>query len=284
MPLRWSTSRRRFTRSTRSRRAATRSAPRSSLLGNTGRRGLSKFVRRLVNRGVEVKHVGQNVVNAAFNSIISSASECYPILPQVGEGTDGHQRIGDRIRPKYLIVKGKLQYDRSVDGAGGAAGTYLPPSTVRVMILTQKNIKVSSKVSTDVDVDHLLKDNIGTDIARPYGSVSPTYVPDFDNLAPINKDLFTVHMDRKFRMKGMLHNQLGNSQTITLDGTQNTIIFTKKIRCPKTLYFDDGNADYANNFAPFVCMGAVVDNSQGAWLTTTPYRLTIQGELYFTDA
>lgn len=276
MPLRWSTSRRRFTRATRSRRSR-RGATRSVLVGATSR-GLSKLVRRITNRGVEVKHVGQNVVNDAFNSTISASTECYPIVPAVSEGTDGHQRIGDRIRPKYLIVKGKLQYDSTVDGAGGSPGTYLPPSVVRVMILTQKNIKVSSDVSNRADITHLLKDNINTDIARAYTGSA------FDNLAPINKDLFTVHMDRKFKMKALLHTDLGNNNTITLDGTQPTITFVKKIRCPKTLFFDDGNGNYPNNFAPFICMGSVVDNNQGAWTATTPYRLVVQGELYFTDA
>lgn len=256
------------------RRAAARAAARRRpAMKSVGR--LSKLVRRIVNRGVEVKHVGQNVVNAAFNSSISAAAECYPILPAVTEGTDGHQRIGDRIRPKYLIVKGHLQYD------AGAQGNFIPPSTVRVMILTQKNIKLSSDVSSRVDTDHLLKDNIGTDAARAYtGSM-------FDNLAPINKDLFTVHMDRKFKMLAQLYTGLGNSSdtnTKTLSGTQRTYTFTKKIRCPKTLFFDDGNGSVPNNFAPFVCMGAVCDDNAGPFSVTTPYRLTVQGELYFTDA
>ena len=190
----------------------------------------------------------------------------------MGEGTAGHERIGDKIRPKYLIVKGQIQYDSSL------VDTYIPPSTVRVMILTQKNIKVGSDVQTRADVSHLLKDNVGTDLGRAYtGSM-------FDNLAPINKDLFSVLMDRKFRMKSYIAKQLGNNNTVALAGTQTTVKFYKKIRCPKTLYFDDGNGDVPNNFAPFVCMGSVVDDNAGAWTGSTPYRFVVQSELYFTDA
>ena len=222
------------------RRRAVRRRPRVSRPMVTTR--LGKLVRRIVNRGVEVKHVGQNVVNAAFNSSIGAASECYPILPAVTEGTDGHQRIGDRISPKYLIVKGKIHYDDSVTGAGGNAGVYIGPSTVRMLLLSQKNIKISSDVSSRADVEHLLKDNIGTDLARAYTGTQ------FDNLAPINKDLFTVHMDRKFKLKGQMTKELGNSNTVTFADTQRTLYFVKKIRCPKNLYFDDGNGNTPNNF------------------------------------
>lgn len=239
---------------------------------------LGKLVRRIVNRGVEVKHVGQNVINAAFNSSISAASECYPLLPAVTEGTDGHQRIGDRIQPKYLIVKGKIHYDSSVTGAGGNTGPYIGPSTVRLLLLSQKNIKISSDVSSRADVEHLLKDNIGTDTARAYTGTQ------FDNLAPINKDLFTVHMDRKYKLKGQMTKELGNSNTVTWADTQRTLYFVKKIRCPKTLFFDDGNGNTPNNFAPFFCMGSVLDDNQSPWSATTPYRAVVQAELYFTDA
>lgn len=235
---------------------------------------IARVVKKVMSRNVEVKHVGANVVDAAFNSSISAASECYPVIPQVTEGTDGHQRVGDKIRPKYLIVKGHLQYDH------GFMGNFAPPSTVRVMILTQKNIKTASDVSSRADIDHLLKDNIGTDTGRAYtGSM-------FDNLAPINKDLFNVLMDRKFKMLPQLYTGLGNTSdtnTKTLSGTQRTYTFTKKIKCPATLYYDDGNANIANNFAPFVCLGAVTDDGSGPFSLNTPYHLTVQGELYFTD-
>ena len=79
--------------------------------------------------------MGVNAVSAAFNSTISASTECYPLLPAVTEGTDGHQRIGDKIRPKYLIVKGQIQYNTTDPGFEN----YIPPSTIRVMLLTQKN-------------------------------------------------------------------------------------------------------------------------------------------------
>lgn len=250
-------------------------ATRKPRLAPRAAKAVTKVVKRVLARTDEVKLVGQQVIDSAFNSSVSSAGECYPILPAVGEGTAGNQRVGNKIKPRYLIVKGHLQYDHAFQG------NFAPPSTVRVMILTQKNIKVSSDVQSRADVAHLLKDNIGTDVGRPYsGSI-------FDNLAPINKEVFNVLMDRKFKMLPQLYTGLGNStdtNTKTLSGTQRTYTFYKKIKCPATLVFDDVNSPNANNFAPFVCMGAVTDDGSGPFSLSTPYHLTVQSELYFTDA
>lgn len=235
---------------------------------------LSTLVRRIVNRGVEVKHVGQRVIDADFNSTISAASECYRVCPDVTEGTDGHQRIGDQIRPKYIIVKGKLHYSSSVQG------NYIPPSTVRLLILSQRNIQLSTDINPGnrVDVDHLLKDNIATDVGRAYTGSA------FDNLAPINKDLFTVHMDRKVKMRAQIEKEMGNSNTVLGYATQRTYTFSVKIKCPAKMYFDDGSASTPNNFAPFFCLGGVNDDSSTPWTLSTPYHCTVQSELYFVDA
>lgn len=241
-------------------------------LAPKARKAVTRVVKSVLSRNEETKHVGQQVVNAAFNQTISSASECYRILPDVTEGTAGHQRIGDKIKPKYLIVKGHIQIDDSY------TGTYLPPSTLRVMLLTQRNIKLSTDIASRADIGHLLQDNVGTDVARAFGANM------FDTLAPINKNLFTVLMDRKFKMREHQASQLGNANTVVVQGTQRTITFQKKIKCPATLHFDDGSGNTPNNFAPFFCMGAVSDDNSGAISLSTPYRATILSELYFTDA
>ena len=137
---------------------------------------------------------------------------------------------------------------------------------------------MSTDISGQADVSHLLKDNIATDAARYYNGTM------FDNLAPINKDLFNVYMDRKFKLKPQIAKQMGNNNTVTYAGTQATVTFYKKIRCPKTLYFDDGNTNTPNNFAPFFCMGGVCDDNSGAFTVGTPYYAVVQSILYFTDA
>ena len=146
-------------------------------------RGGTKAIRRVVKsvlaREAETKYVSLTN-DQSFNSTISGPSEAYPLMPQIGQGTDDFQRIGDKVRGKYLYVKGHLMWNASFINAVGV-NNYVPPSTCRILILSQKNVKSNLQISTDVDTPHLLKDNVGTGVARAYVGVMR------DNLAPITR-------------------------------------------------------------------------------------------------
>jgi len=238
-------------------------------------RAVAQIAKAAVRKEAEDKFVSVNM-SQQFNSSISSASECYPLCPQVPKGTDDFQRIGDKIRGKYLYIKGFAQFH--YDPAANLP--VIPPATLRVMILSQKNIKVQSEVQSRADVAHLLKDNTATGTARAYtGGI-------YDNLAPINKDLFKVHMDKKIRFNWQ--NLQGNSGGVPnvewQTGNNLTRYFTCRIKAPATMTFDDGNVDSPNNFAPFICVGAVNDDGTSPWTLSTPWLVTAQSVLYYEDS
>lgn len=213
-----------------------------------------------------------------FNSTISSSSECYPVIPQITVGTGDYQRIGDKVRGKYLYVKGYLQYNTNyLEFSQGTQ--YLPPVTARVMILSQKNIKVGGDVSSRADVAHLLKDNVGTGTARPYDAGI------LDNLAPINKDLFRVHMDKKIKLNWVQRGDQSNAGDTGYGiGNDRTKYFTCRIKLPATMTFDDGNGNWPNNVAPFLCFGAVNDDGSTKYTVGTPFRVGWISTAYFEDA
>ena len=241
-------------------------------------KAVRKIATSVMRKAAEDKFVGTTSMTS-HNSTITSASECYPMVPAITQGTGDYQRIGDKIRGKYLYIKGYVQYNDTYLNTVGVQG-YIPPTTVRVMCLSQKNVKVASAVSSSIDVAHLLKDNIGTGTARSFGGQP------FDCVAPINKDLFTVHMDKKIKFNWVNHYRAsGSIPTEALaSGNDRTKYFTCRIKCPATLTFDDGNLDFPNSFAPFVCLGAVSDDGSGPFIAGTPYRLAIQSTLYFEDS
>jgi len=251
---------------------APRLAPRTA----TAVRAIAKAA---VSKAAEDKFISVQTVTT-HNSTITTPAECYAMVPQVTQGVGDYQRIGDKIRGKYLYIKGYVQYDFTVlDTLISSQSVYLPPATVRVMILSQKNVKVGSAVSTSVDVNHLLKDNVATGTARAYNSSV------FDNVAPINKDLFTVHMDRKIKLNFISSNSLAPvSGQVAVVGNDRTKYFSCRIKCPASLKFDDGNGNWPNSFAPFLCLGAVNDDGTAPWSLTTPYRLTAMSTLYFEDS
>lgn len=230
---------------------------------------MMSIVKQLIRKDLENKCAGRNVVDAKFNGVISSSSECYTLVPTIPEGTDGHQRIGDKIKPRSFIVRGCVQLDNDY-----VAENIVPPVTLRLLMLSQKSVKVGSQTSSSTDIAHLLKDNVGTDVARAYAGGA------FDNFAPINKDLFKVHYDKLVRFNW--DNRLTPASAAA--GTNLTKHFSVKITLPATLTFDDGNGDWPNNFAPFFCMGAVCDDGQTPFTASTPFRVRVQSVLYYEDA
>lgn len=235
-------------------------------------------VKRALVRTAETKYVSAQY-DLSFNSTVGSSGECYPLCPTVSQGVDDYQRLGDKIRGKYLIIRGKVQYNNSFLDTAGTQ--FIPPSTCRVMILSQNNIKVSSDVSSRADVAHLLKDNVGTGTARPYSGGQ------YDNLAPINKDLFRVHLDKKVKLNWINHQVVLTDTGVSIShdvGNDRTKYFYCKIPINRNMKFDDGTGNYPNSFAPFLCFGAVCDDGAAPWTASTPFHVSFTSTLYFTDA
>lgn len=233
-----------------------------------------RVARAAVKSAAETKFVSRTQ-DLSFNSTISSASECYPLMPPIPQGVDDYQRIGDKVSGRYLYIKGHVQYNAAFINTP-RVDNYVPPSTIRLLILSQKNIRANAQVASLADVGNLLKDNVSTGVARAYvGAMT-------DNLAPINKDLFRVHMDRKVKMNAIYQ----SSDTTGTGGWVGlkTYYFTARIKLPKTLYFDATNGDNPNNFAPFMCLGSVLEDGSSPFSIQTPYRVTFLSTAYFDDA
>lgn len=242
----------------------------------TQRKAVRAIAKEVIRKEAEDKFVSTNGTTS-FNQTISGPGECYPLMPRVPQGVDDYQRVGDKVRPKYLIVRGTVQYDIS-----SLAGTdWMPPNTARVMILEQKNVPYTGNVSSQVDTAHLLKDNNGTGVGRPYAG-GP-----YDNLAPINTDTFKVYMDRKIKFNWFTR-PINESSVPFVQGNvgnDRAKSFYCKIKLPSTLTFDPAGGNWPIKPAPFICMGGVNDDFDSAFsLSTTPYRMTWVSTLYYEDA
>jgi len=201
-------------------------------------------VRRMISRKAENKVIGNKVEDGvAHNSAIGSA-DCYPLIPEIlpidsASGSTATQRIGDRITPKSLTVRGVLSINPE-QGTNDLGDFY-----ARIIIATQKDIKVGSGVTGHVDTGALLRPGFGTpgndQVQFQGNTLELTY--------PINRDKFHVYMDKvvKFKMTKSLSQD-------TWDGYSYRWSYTFK-KLPASLTFDEGNGNWPNNFAPFVCLG-----------------------------
>ena len=99
--------------------------------------GVLAVVRKMISRDAENKLIGNVVeLDVSHNSAIGSA-DCEPVIMEIQPidstvGSTARQRIGDKIKPKSLKVKGVLSFNSAY-----LAGT--PDIYARVLILSKES-------------------------------------------------------------------------------------------------------------------------------------------------
>lgn len=230
-------------------------------------------MKKLLGRKTENKAVGWVVEgNVSHNSGVTAA-DCYPLVQDIGQLdvtggiSSAVQRIGDKIQPKSLRVRGCISVKT---GQLTAQNLY-----VRVMILSQKDIKVASQViGGSVNANALLRPMLNTaagDDEIQYTGSTQT------SLYPINTDLFRVYMDKTFK--------LSPAQNLTVENPGGAFRWEYDFKqLPANLTYDEGNGNYANNFAPFVAIGYCYADGTAPDVATTRIISNTYSLLSFEDA
>jgi len=186
------------------------------------------------------------------------------ILPQIASGTDGSTRLGDRIKPKSLRVMGTI-------------GSYQSPDTrpiyVRVIMGLQKDVKVGSKIGTDTDPAHLLR------TAIPGASEIPFSGNRKELLYFVNDNKFRVLYDRTFLLA---QGSAASGNPRVRDQVEFAADLSKSL--PANLHFDEGNGDWANNYAPFFCVGYAYADGGVPDTVTTRINVDAYSKLSYEDA
>jgi len=238
-------------------------------------KAMTKIVKKVLDRKIEDKIICNSVSLANHNSSISTG-DCYPLVPRVAQGTDDWNRVGSKIRPKYLRVTGRLAlvFDptNQTPASGGGymfTGTeYMSPLVVRLIAFTQNDIK-SGLSGASVDTGALLRgDNGAMKAFQGYTA---------DLLRPVNTDKFKVLKDKQY--------ELVPCPKQTIDGVYRTQVpFSFKIKCPASLKYDDNSANAPNNFCPFIAVGYGYPNQSPPDTIQTPLVMEVISTLCYEDA
>lgn len=240
------------------------------------RAGMAKLVKKVLSRTAETKFVSAKY-DTTHNSSITNG-DITALCPLITQGNDDFQRLGDKITGKYLIVRGKVQWDSTYLTSNGQ--TFMPPVTCRVLILSQRNVGNNGQIPGSIQDQYLLKDNVGIGTGRAYTGAA------WDNLAPINRELFKVHMDKKIKLNWVHPWDSGSPQYSTgTAGNDRTKYFYCRIPVKKVLRFDSSmpTPNAPDNFAPFFAFGAVNDDGDTPYTTGTPFHVSWLSTLYYTD-
>lgn len=232
---------------------------------------ISKLVANVLNRKSETKMVSYLThSNTVFNSGIDFG-DVYRLLPQVANGDQPWQRLGDTIRPLSLKVRGVISSNRRYQSDNRVL-------LVRVMMLSMKAVKCWGDISAaNFQSSRLLRknDESGAETVAYTGSPS-------DPCYRINEELFTVHSDKTYELspgKG----SLDPVDTSREQQPASTFRFSKTIKLPKVLKYDDSKGNHPANFAPFICIGYSYADGTGPDVVDTRIIANVSTTLSYKD-
>lgn len=207
------------------------------------------LMKRMIAKDAETKERGfileQNTVH---NAGITNA-DVVPIVGSIPEGTGSLERLGDRIKPKSLTVRGIISTNPAYNPDN-------KPMLVSIYILACKDKKTNALVQADANMPILLKPNIGgTEQVSFDGST-------FRSTFPVNTEKFRVYYQKKLLLAP------GSAAA----GTRQFECLRWKYsfkQLPASLTYDAATGDDANNFAPFLVIGySYADGTGGETLNT----------------
>jgi len=143
-----------------------------------------KMVRKL-NRSVEVKHNADDYVNVPGTDPINPAGVAIG-LSSIALGTDGYERVGEKVAPKYLDLR-CLMYQNS-----GAS------AFIRVVIVKHKQAQVSS--------DLILQSTaVGGETIAPYNiEWKPTFKVLYDRQFVIDSNNVGQSFHKRIKLNGQI--------------------------------------------------------------------------------
>lgn len=229
------------------------------------RPALVRTIKQVVNSLSETKQVYYNSGNSLtfFNSGIDAVGDLQQIVPNMANGTEDNQRIGQTCRAKSLNVRGYIKLN--VNDVNDS--TRLPSVIVRMMI-------VSLKTAPNFNEAQAQAPKVATLLKK--GGTTTTFSGILSDInSPINTDVFTVHHDRKFYLNQSYVNATGPSppSTIVSQDIKNTVkFFNLNVKCKNKIlkYDEDVSSDLLpTNFAPFLLLGySYLDGSTPDTLST----------------
>lgn len=240
---------------------------------------LTRTVKKIVSSMQETKQAYTSSGNTLtmFNSGIDSVGDYIQILPSIAQSVADNGRVGDQIRGQNLNVKGFVRLNVN----DVADSTRLPQVAVRLMVCSLKNKSNWSDVgSSAVPLTTLLRK----------GGTTTGFTGVLSDLhAPINRDVFTVHADKKFYLKQDYLNGIGASipsQYVNQDISKAIKFFNISVKCKKLMKYDASISSglYPTNFAPFLLLGYCYLDGSSPDTVSTNLGLNYDSTFSYEDA
>lgn len=234
-----------------------RGNPVGKVVGTSYKR-IANVVKAVVRRDEETKMLGLPVEVGVIHNAQMTNADIQPLLAGSTQGTGSTQRIGDKVRPVALKVRGCVSfYDRG-------QGNILAPMIVKIFCLQWKGLKDGSSGFGSVPMNTLMDGGAG--VAGWDGST-------LRGLWNINKDAFQVLATKTIKI----------SDTDVENHKAQTGHYELSIPCPARLTYNTGSL-YPSNFAPFFVLGWYYEDGSVPAITDVNIINTANSILYYKDA
>jgi len=225
----------------------------------------------VIARESETKYVARDVLNSVlFNSPVASTAELYACIPAMEVGTASSMRIGQKVTPKSLRIRGTLSLASDILTADIVAFMY---------VFTTKKYKSYPTLISNFSVFDMLDTGLS-------GTTNPTGFP-LTAMYPAEKEQIRILSKKTFHFqKGYGLQNGGAAAELGFGGGSPTIrSFDIKIPTPAHLLYDDSVApSQPTNYAPVVCFGYYHTDGTSPDILSRILCVNLRSELYYDDA
>jgi len=229
-------------------------------------------IKKVTAPAEEIKYIGFSWPSRQIVATLdtTAGADLYKMLPDVGVGTDPHQRIGNALSPKSIKTHFQLYFNND---SVNTANLY-----VRLLCVSSREIKSYSGIGSLAGAN-LFLDGAGgsTDLATATYSTNLTV----NQFLPVNKKSWIVHHDKIIHMAknmGFPNNDTTGDRAPT-GYVPLSVRFSLTTPHKAALKYDKPLDTEANNFAPFWCAYAwTADNGTAS---IYPIQCETRTDMYF---
>lgn len=240
-----------------------------------GGKNLRKYILDVVKGTEETKYVAETIIQAwVVGQSAATPAGFFRLLPNLAQGTQDNQRIGDRIKPARLLNRFIFNWDSAVQNNQDVI--------VNLWIVRAKGAGSQTTVAGLLP-NQFLKVGNGNN-ADPVDPNQPNMLQ-IVSTYPLNTDQYTKLKHYRFRMRRGI-GQATNTNTggeIAPTGVNRTDMFksiTYSCKAPEFKYSNTGFTT-PSNFYPVALVYAT--NADGSAYGDT-LRMSINSQLYFKDS
>jgi hypothetical protein len=235
-------------------------------------RAIQNYVKQQIHKNIENKYDSLTLLPTQIPAFIgdnSTSANIFPIMPSIGRGTQPNSRVGNKLNPRSLIIKGYVTLDMADNTAD------YDRICIRLIAGFPKQFPLNAQAQQDIiDNPGANWTNELIDLGGSNGAFDGTLRA---LQSPVNREIFTVKKQvfMKLSRPRFYDAPLVGNDAYRYSGNS-TRFFTMKIRTPKTLLYTDSGTN-ATNFAPVLCAGYTLLNgaTPGTPSAVSPKPLTI---------